>query len=101
MSDRSFTSGFSVDRTTIGFEIFEKDGRTEIRLPDHGLLVPEYACFDSCSTAWGLYANSNQTSSAARLSALPGRQRPHAGGCVRDAARLDQGGSSGRLGMCI
>lgn len=56
MSDRSFTSGFSVDRTTIGFEIFEKDGRTEIRLTDHGL-VPEYACFDSCSTAWGLYAN--------------------------------------------
>lgn len=40
--------------TTISFEISEKDGKTEIHFTHHGL-VPEYECFDVCSTSWGFY----------------------------------------------
>lgn len=42
--------------TTIVFEISKKGGQTEIRFTHLGL-VPEYECFNVCSTAWGSYIN--------------------------------------------
>ena len=36
------------------FEISEKDGRTQIRLTQQGL-VPEYECFEICQNAWTQY----------------------------------------------
>jgi hypothetical protein len=42
--------------TKIIFEISKKGGKTEIRFTHLGL-VPEYECFDICSTAWGSYIN--------------------------------------------
>jgi hypothetical protein len=40
--------------TRIVFEVSEEDGRTRVRFTHLGL-VPEYECFDVCSTAWGGY----------------------------------------------
>ena len=37
--------------TTISCDISEKDAQTEVRFTHQGL-VPEYACFDVCSTSW-------------------------------------------------
>ena len=42
--------------TEIQFDIAEKGGKTEIRFT-HAGLVPEYECFDMCSTAWSFYVN--------------------------------------------
>jgi uncharacterized protein YndB with AHSA1/START domain len=42
--------------TEIIFEINEEDGQTELRFSHLGL-VPEFECFDSCSSAWGFYVN--------------------------------------------
>jgi len=42
--------------TEITFEISKMGNRTEVRFTHVGL-VPEYACFDMCSNAWGLYIN--------------------------------------------
>lgn len=36
------------------FEIFEKDGKTELRFTHFGL-VPEYECFEICRDAWTNY----------------------------------------------
>lgn len=44
------------DDTSVSFEIFERDGRTEVRFTHLGL-VPGYECFDVCSNAWGFYVN--------------------------------------------
>jgi hypothetical protein len=44
--------------TTIHFELFEKDGKTEVRFTHLGL-VPEYECFDACSDGWTFYINSS------------------------------------------
>ena len=38
------------------FDIFEKDGTTQLRFTHEGL-VPAYECFDVCSNAWGSYVN--------------------------------------------
>jgi len=38
----------------ISFEITEKDGKTQIRFTQLGL-VPAYECFDICSNAWTEY----------------------------------------------
>jgi hypothetical protein len=38
------------------FEVFPKGNITEIRFTQEGL-VPEYECFDICSTAWSSYIN--------------------------------------------
>jgi uncharacterized protein YndB with AHSA1/START domain len=42
--------------TEISFEIDQHDGQTELRFSHLGLL-PEFECFDSCSSAWGFYIN--------------------------------------------
>ncbi|HXQ62527.1 MAG TPA: SRPBCC domain-containing protein [Acidimicrobiales bacterium] len=42
--------------TEISFDISRADGRTEVRFSHLGL-VPEFECFDSCSSAWGFYVN--------------------------------------------
>jgi len=42
--------------TEISFDISRTDGRTEVRFSHLGL-VPEFECFDSCSSAWGFYVN--------------------------------------------
>jgi hypothetical protein len=44
--------------TDIVFDISIKDDATEMRFTHIGL-VPEFECFDSCSTAWGFYINSS------------------------------------------
>ncbi len=40
--------------TKIVFDITTKNGKTEVRFTHVGL-VPEYECFDVCSTAWSGY----------------------------------------------
>ena len=42
--------------TQIVFDIARKGEKTEVRFTHLGL-VPEYECFDICSTAWGTYIN--------------------------------------------
>lgn len=42
--------------TTVNFEVFEQDGRTQV-LFTHAGLVPEHECYDVCSHAWGQYIN--------------------------------------------
>jgi uncharacterized protein YndB with AHSA1/START domain len=42
--------------TDITFEVTPKDGQTEVRFTHLGL-VPEFECFDRCSSAWGFYIN--------------------------------------------
>ena len=42
--------------TEISFEISIKGKKTEVRFAHLGL-VPEYECFDVCSSAWGSYIN--------------------------------------------
>lgn len=42
--------------TEIHFDISEKDGKTELRFTHIGL-VPEFECFDACSTGWSFYIN--------------------------------------------
>jgi len=42
--------------TAITFEISQQDGQTELRFSHLGL-VPEFECFDACSSAWGFYVN--------------------------------------------
>ena len=44
--------------TDIVFDIFQKEGKTEVRFTHVGL-VPQYECFGSCSNAWGMLVNSN------------------------------------------
>jgi hypothetical protein len=42
--------------TEIIFNITGKDGKTELRFSHVGL-IPDFECFDSCSSAWGFYIN--------------------------------------------
>jgi hypothetical protein len=42
--------------TGVTFEISSKDGGTEVRFSHLGL-VPEFECYDSCSSAWGFFVN--------------------------------------------
>jgi hypothetical protein len=44
--------------TDVTFEISSKDDKTEVRFTHVGL-VPEYECFENCSSAWGFYVNSS------------------------------------------
>ncbi len=58
--------------TRLVFEIAKKDGKTEVRFT-HAGLVPEYECFDRCSSAWGTLVNSNL-----RKLITTGQGQPHA-----------------------
>ena len=42
--------------TEIVFDIARKDGKTELRFAHQGL-VPEFDCFDQCSSGWGFMIN--------------------------------------------
>lgn len=42
--------------TEIMFEVSKKGDKTEVRFTHRGL-VPEYECYNDCSTAWGSYIN--------------------------------------------
>ncbi|HTE27277.1 SRPBCC family protein [Flavitalea sp.] len=44
--------------TKIGFEISEKDGKTQLHFTHWGL-VPEYECYNICFDAWTRYINSS------------------------------------------
>jgi hypothetical protein len=44
--------------TEITFEVARRDDKTEVRFTHLGL-VPEFECYDSCSTAWGFYINNS------------------------------------------
>ncbi len=44
--------------TDVIFEISQIDGKTEVRFTHVGL-VPEYECFENCSSAWGFYINTS------------------------------------------
>ena len=44
--------------TTIVFDISTTDGQTQLRFTHEGL-VPDYECFDICSTAWASYINNS------------------------------------------
>ena len=54
---------FTVDKTEwtgtdITFDISQVEGGTEVRFTHVGL-VPDYECFESCSSAWGFYINNS------------------------------------------
>ncbi|MGD0728977.1 MAG: SRPBCC domain-containing protein [Candidatus Micrarchaeaceae archaeon] len=42
--------------TKITFDIIKKGNKTEVRFTHVGL-VPNYECYDKCSSAWGFYIN--------------------------------------------
>jgi uncharacterized protein YndB with AHSA1/START domain len=42
--------------TEISFDITTNDGQTELRFSHLGL-IPDFECFESCSSAWGFYIN--------------------------------------------
>jgi hypothetical protein len=44
--------------TTIAFDISNEGDKTAIRFTHMGL-VPEFECFNNCSSAWGFYINSS------------------------------------------
>jgi hypothetical protein len=44
--------------TEVTFEIVPKGDQTEVRFAHVGL-VPEFECYDQCSSAWGFYINSS------------------------------------------
>lgn len=44
--------------TQVIFEVTPKNGKTEVRFTHLGL-VPEFECFENCSTAWGYYINTS------------------------------------------
>ena len=42
--------------TRVVFDISQSNGETEVRFTHQGL-VPDYQCFDKCSSAWSFYIN--------------------------------------------
>jgi hypothetical protein len=56
--------------TEIRFELFRKDGATELRFVHDGL-VPSYECFDICRNAWTFYVGSSLRSLAATVEGQP------------------------------
>lgn len=69
--------------TDVLFELTPRDGRTELRFSHRGL-VPEFECYDACSTAWSSYL----AGSLARLAETgvgdPNQEREH--GALAEAA---------------
>jgi hypothetical protein len=56
--------------TEIRFELSEQDSGTEVRFTHVGL-VPEYECFDSCSSAWSFYMSDSLRNLIARGEGKP------------------------------
>ncbi len=56
--------------TEIEFEIFCKDGQTEVRFTHKGL-VPALECFKDCSNAWSYYVNDSLRPLIANGQGLP------------------------------
>lgn len=44
--------------TELQFDIAEKDGKTHVTFTHEGL-VPDYECFDVCSSSWGMYTTNS------------------------------------------
>ncbi len=68
--------------TTITFDIAEHDGQTEVRFAHRGL-VPQYECFELCSTAWGFFVNTSL-----RELITTGTGRPNGRDRLRTAAEM-------------
>jgi activator of Hsp90 ATPase-like protein len=60
----------------ISFEITEKDGKTQIRFTQLGL-VPEYECYDICQNAWSTYIQKSLRSLITTGKGMPnGKDKP-------------------------
>jgi hypothetical protein len=59
--------------THVHFEITARDGKTEIRFT-HAGLVPEYECFDVCSSSWDFYLNTSLRALIRTGQGLPNRK---------------------------
>ncbi|HEY1650688.1 MAG TPA: hypothetical protein VGG09_02280 [Acidimicrobiales bacterium] len=44
--------------TEVVFEVVPKGNQTEVRFAHVGL-VPEFECYEQCTSAWGFYLNSS------------------------------------------
>jgi hypothetical protein len=67
---------FTEDKTewkgnTMVFDIGEKDGRTQVRFTQNGL-VPDYECYDVCNNAW-----TNYIGNSLRLLIMTGKGQPN------------------------
>ena len=62
--------------TKISFEISQKDGKTKVHFTQLGL-VPEYECYDICSTGWSNYINNSLRS---LITTGKGQPNPKEGG---------------------
>ena len=59
--------------TKVIFEIARKGNKTEVRFT-HEDLVPDYQCFDKCSSAWGFYINDSLKSLITTCKGDPNRK---------------------------
>jgi len=59
--------------TKITFEIAKNGDKTEVRFTHVGL-VPEHACFNACSNAWGSYINGSLPSLITTGNGQPNRK---------------------------
>lgn len=44
--------------TTVAFDLSKQEDKTEVRFTHQGL-VPDFECYDKCSSAWGFYINTS------------------------------------------
>ena len=44
--------------TTVAFDVSKQGDKTEVRFTHLGL-VPDFECYDKCSSAWGFYINTS------------------------------------------
>jgi hypothetical protein len=65
--------------TEIRFEIARRGGKTDLTFTHIGL-VPEYECFDVCSSAWGFYVNTSLRGLIRTGQGLPNQKRQHISG---------------------
>lgn len=81
--------------TTISFEVAKKGDKTEVRFAHLGL-VPEYECFDVCSSAWGTYIKGSLRSLITTGKGLPNHKELNvtAAQTAHLRSRLLQGGAA-------
>jgi hypothetical protein len=63
--------------TEVVFEVVPKGDQTEIRFSHVGL-VPEFECYDQCSSAWGFYINNSLKSLITTGQGEPNAKEEHA-----------------------